>query len=566
MKPVRIASDVTFDSAVERNILVSASSGQGKSNLLRLILERTKGRIQQIVIDDEGEFPTLREVGDYLIVGGDGDLAIDVEAAQTLAWRVMELGADVVIDLSDEAPSLRQVFVRDFILALKALPREMWHDHLVVLDEAHKFAPETGQGVLTVIIIDPKTGKKVVTAAAREAVIEYAATCRKRGGRMVVATQRPAKLSKSVTAECKSRALGGQNDPDDRKRVIEEMGGAEDRRAVSKQLFSLAAGEFYVVGPAFDVKEARLVRVDVAKTKEPPRGEFYRPPPLAGAGVAKILEQLKDYPQRSKQQRSEVANLREQVQQLRVDLARQRAVTPEVRVERVEVRVPYVPPEALDALQALSNQLAARVEALRVQETEAVVGAALKEPRLLKPVLAARPTSPPRRAVDVTVDESANGIGGPHRAILTAIARLHALGVDQPSKEQVAAWAGYSPGGGAFNNPLGNLRSRGLVTKPGFALTPEGHAVIGTPDPMTQGELHAQVLGMLPGPHVRILRILLGMYPNEVTKAALADAAGYEVNGGAFANPLGRLRTMGLVQYPRQGVVKAASILFVEGS
>ena len=58
-----------------------------------------------------------------------------------------------------------------------------------------------------------------------------------------------------------------------------------------------------------------------------------------------------------------------------------------------------------------------------------------------------------------------DGLGAPHRAILTALARLHALGVERPSKACVAAWAGYSPNGGAFNNPLGRLRTMGLVER-----------------------------------------------------------------------------------------------------
>jgi len=43
----------------------------------------------------------------------------------------------------------------------------------------------------------------------------------------------------------------------------------------------------------------------------------------------------------------------------------------------------------------------------------------------------------------------------------------------------------------------------------------------------------------------------------------LAEKAGYSPIGGAFGNPVGALRTKGLLDYPRQGVVKAADWLFL---
>ncbi len=37
----------------------------------------------------------------------------------------------------------------------------------------------------------------------------------------------------------------------------------------------------------------------------------------------------------------------------------------------------------------------------------------------------------------------------------------------------------------------------------------------------------------------------------------------YSPIGGAFGNPIGALRTKGLLDYPRQGMVKAAEWLFL---
>ena len=57
--------------------LVQANSGGGKSWLIRRILEQSQGKVQQIVIDLEGEFASLRKKFDYILVGKDGDTPAD---------------------------------------------------------------------------------------------------------------------------------------------------------------------------------------------------------------------------------------------------------------------------------------------------------------------------------------------------------------------------------------------------------------------------------------------------------------------------------------------------------
>ena len=89
-KPVSI----DLDDIVKGRALFQANSGGGKSYLLRKFLEESNGKIQQIIIDPEGEFSTLREKYDYLLVGKDNaDIQIDINHAELLAKRLMETGA-----------------------------------------------------------------------------------------------------------------------------------------------------------------------------------------------------------------------------------------------------------------------------------------------------------------------------------------------------------------------------------------------------------------------------------------------------------------------------------------
>ena len=68
-------------------------------------------------------------------------------------------------------------------------PKALWHPVLVVLDEAHIFAPEKGQ------------------SEALDAVIGLAALGRKREFCAILATQRISKLHKDVAAEWRRKIM-----------------------------------------------------------------------------------------------------------------------------------------------------------------------------------------------------------------------------------------------------------------------------------------------------------------------------------------------------------------------
>jgi hypothetical protein len=148
---------------------------------------------------------------------------------------------------------------------------------------------------------------------------------------------------------------------------------------------------------------------------------------------------------------------------------------------------------------------------------------------------------------------------------LNAIAWLESIGVPEPEGPAVAFLAGYTYGGGGFNNTKGALRSKGLIEYRGssLVLTDTGRAFAQIPEtPLTTEELHAKVLSVLPAPQQRILKPLLEAHPDAMDNAALADAAGYKMGSGGFNNPKGNLRTLGLIEYVPGGV-RARDILFI---
>lgn len=155
--------------------------------------------------------------------------------------------------------------------------------------------------------------------------------------------------------------------------------------------------------------------------------------------------------------------------------------------------------------------------------------------------------------------------------VLDAIAWLEAAGVAPPySRPQVAFLARYSPGTGAFQNALGRCSSAGLVAYPSpgvVALTDAGRRAARHPDaPGDAATLQARVLDRIDGPMRRCLEPLLRAYPRALPREELAEAAGYQPGTGAFQNALGRLRTVGAIDYPDPGHAAALPWLFLGGA
>ena len=128
-------------------MLIQANSGGGKSWLLRKLFEATAGLVQQLIVDPEGEFASLREKHDLVIIAAaGGDAAAHPRTAALLAHRLLETEASAVLDISELKAHDRHAFVRIFFESLIDAPKALRHPVLVALDEAQLFAPEKGQG------------------------------------------------------------------------------------------------------------------------------------------------------------------------------------------------------------------------------------------------------------------------------------------------------------------------------------------------------------------------------------------------------------------------------------
>lgn len=72
----------------------------------------------------------------------DGDLPLMRDRAAALCHALVSARASVILDISTIPITDRRAFVADFVMALVDLPRALWTPYLIVIDEAHNFAPE----------------------------------------------------------------------------------------------------------------------------------------------------------------------------------------------------------------------------------------------------------------------------------------------------------------------------------------------------------------------------------------------------------------------------------------
>lgn len=544
-----------LDRLVESRLLLQANSGGGKSWALRRLLEQTHGRILQIVIDVEDEFHTLREWHDYILAGRHGgDCPADLKSAPLLARRLLELGVSAIVGMGEIKAKERRRFVRLFLESLMSAPRELWRPALVVVDEAHLFAPEKGQ------------------SESADAVIDLMTRGRKRGFCGVLATQRLSKLSKDAAAEANNKLLGRCGLDLDVNRASDELGLAT--KADKRRLPRLQPGHFFAFGPAL-ADEVVEVQVGPVKTTHPKAGQRAMTPSPPTARVRKILGQLADLPQEAEEEAQSVADLRRRVAELQKELRAAQAAQQRVQVE-VPVEVPVVTPDLakwferaiegtqaqLDSLQKAVDELSAALGGARKAAGPAAGGngarraAAAPPPR---PV--ARPTQAPAPRRDANLPPA-------RQRILDQLGFLESCGIQQADRKQLALLADQSPKSSGYANNLGALRSAGLIdypTRGAVALTDEGRELADRPVITSTGAMQEALADRLPPARWRILEALIGTYPAALDRTELAEAVEQSPTSSGFANNLGALRSLGLIDYPDRGQVVACPVLFLEG-
>lgn len=550
---------VSLAGLVDTRLLVQANSGGGKSWLLRLLVERAFKHVQVIILDPEGEFATLREKLDIALVGRDGEIATDLRSASLLARKLVELHIPAVVDLYDLRLHDRRAYVRAFLEALMSVPRGMWHPMLVILDEAHLFAPERSAG----------------DAESTEAVIALMSQGRKRGFAGILSTQRLSKLHKDAAAEANNVMIGRTWLDNDQSRAGDLLGMGKPERSA---LRDLEAGEFFAFGPALVASGVVRFKSDNVATTHPKMGQRHKlTVPKASDAILEVVKQVGDLPAQAEQEARDMTTLKAENAKLTRELrARPTQTVPEVQERRIEI--PVFKDGEVARLEAVVGEVAAITGGLRDASVSlAAVAdrfpAALQEVTAALRMAASRPALPmahPRPAI-VTATRQAPPVtrraaaGAPsnlprgERAVLEALIQYP----DGLRREQLTVLTGYKRS--SRDAYLQRLRERGYANTDSDRMLATGEGVAALPDaqPLPRGEaLRAFWLARLPQGERVILEALMAAHPEAVDRDDLETSTGYKRSSrDAY---LQRLGAKELVVEAGRGLVRASDDLFGE--
>lgn len=557
MKNILIGEGVKLDVAklIESRLLIQSNSGGGKSHTVRRLLEQTHGQVQQIVLDPEGEFGTLREKFDYVLVGKGGDLPADTRSAALLAAKLLETGVSAVIDLYELHAQERKRFVRLFLEAMVNADKSLWHPVLVVVDEAHIFVPEHGE------------------AESSGPVIDLCTRGRKRGFCAVLATQRLSKLHKDAAAECNNKLIGRTGLDIDMKRAADELGFGKSP-IISKDggnniysLRTLDPGEFFAYGPAIS-REVVKVHVGEVQTAHPKIGvatKVASPTPA----IRSVLAKLGDLPKEAEAEARTIADLKRDLaeakrhrcpetswtdEQMNRNIAEAIAGREESFDKKVHEMMTGVSIKLKEAEQIMDKYVDERhQEIIKKNHNQAIIK---DVPKPAPTVFNARKWNPD------SLSEGDKKLSG---AALKMGEVLVAYYPEALTVSRLCALSGYKPKVSTTRNALSILRTGGYLDEMGgsYAASETLRGLLPAPVPMTSEEKIAKWRGELSGASRAIFDALATGPSTSLDPVSVAQLTGIDPTKSTWRNAISQLNVRGLLKKDSSAHLSLVEDLFV---
>ena len=579
--------DVVFD----QHVIILGKTRSGKSSVMRLCVEHLLDKDKPVcIIDPKGDWWGLKSSADgkeagypVVIFGGEhGDVPLNPRSGAAVAELISTGNRSCIIDLGGWMPGDRTQFWIDFASTFFRTHRGR---HYLAIDEVHNLCPK-GK------IMDPNAGKMLHWSN------RLASEGLGKGISMIAASQRPQKVHNDFLTSCETLVAMRVIHAADREALKAWIDGCGDPEAGKQLLNSIAQmkrGEGWVWSPEaeFGPKQIQFPLFSTYDSFKPQRSEI--PAKLKGWADVDLAEVTKKLEVVVKEaEAKDPGKLQARIRELEKQLRETSGKAPsnegakQVDAKAVARAVEAARREHAASLSKARNRIVSLGRAPVMQFAEIYDGMIASidlEFEALKNVSGAevqrkessehsgpstdRNSRPFERAANRpnNIQIQSNGDGeltGPEKRILFALGQLASIGKDRPPKNMVAAWSEYSPVGGAFGNPIGALRSKGLIDypEPGkVMLTDDGREAVGPCDPPDRDEIIRRIESICTGPERKILAVVLENPSDEIPKDQLAERSGYSPIGGAFGNPVGALRTKGLIDYPRPGVVRAAQWL-----
>ncbi len=602
MNKLFISDDLSLPAnAITQTFAILGIRGSGKTNTAVVMFEEmVKQGDQCVVLDPTDAWYGVRSSGDgkspglqvYVFGGEHGDLPLEGNHGSQMADFVIDSGASVVFSLRHLSMADQRRFAADFgerLRFLKAKP-ENRNPLQIFLDEAEEFVPQN------IRESDPNTARMF------GAYNRMVRRDRNLGLGITLISQRPQSVNKEPLSQIETLICHRLLHKLDRKSVKESWVEGHDTAGIGEKfldsLASLERGDVWVWSPfwldifkkihirhreTFDssatpktgerqkvVKVRAAVDLDVLRQKLAETIDKARAndPTYLKRRILELEKALKSQPSASTSAPSS-ADLDKAYEAGRRDLLTQ---VKGVRLQLERDAEKFSAASTKQTFQDLPNffqAIFARMKEIAAALPGDSSGAPGTIAPIQRPALPARAQTPTARRMPVSRPQT-NGDGSLSAAQVRVLSRLVELmecaGQPNVRKEQLAAWAEYSPKSGGFNNYLGSLRSLGMIDypQPGMVTITDAGRAAASPDnvPVSSEEMLARAKRVLGGSEGKLLELLHDS--REVTpKAALAEAAGFSPNSGGFNNYLGHMRTLGFVEYPQPGQVKCADWLYL---
>jgi hypothetical protein len=533
--------------AVTQTISILARRGAGKTHTaVVLVEEMLRLGLLTVIVDPTDVWWGLRTSRDgkkrgYPIVvfgGPHGDIPLTEDMGDQLAHLVMDQHVPMILSLKHLRKAKQIRFMTRFAETLYHENKSPMH---LVIDEADVFAPQR-----------PEKGKGAEDCLGR--VEDIVRRGRASGIGVTLVSQRSAVLNKNVLSQTEVLITLQTTAPQDKAAIdawVKENGDEEERDELMQTIAKLPKGVAWIWSPQW-LECFERVRIRQRRTFDssatPKVGVRRRDPkrralPDIDAIRASFEEVIREA------EADDPDLLRQRIRDLETELeARPTEIETREVIKTRKVRL--LPKSEILRMLNMGKKLSSSIDRLTGElvssHGDVSMSYSVKTPEA-KPKTT--PVTPISRARAKEPSDS-TGIGKAHKAILTV---LHTYGAR--SKIQLAFLAGYSHRGGAFNNPISNLRSRGWIEGRGdISLTTEGAsyaAHYATSSNLPTGKaLLNHWLGMsrFGKAHRAILTEVANMWPGGLSKQLLAELTAYAPTGGAFNNPLSRLRSLKLIE------------------
>jgi hypothetical protein len=542
--------------ALDDRLAFVGTAGSGKTYNAGSCVERLlSAKARAVVIDPLGVWWGLRLKADgetespfnIPIFGGlHGDLALTEHAGALIGETVAGMAESCILDLSQIGTKAGE---RRFMLAfLTALYRGVngLPVHLVI-DEADMWAPQR--------LLD-KEGEAAKLLGMMETIVRRG---RVKGFIPWLITQRPAVLSKDVLSQADGMIAFKLTASQDRDAIgawIEGQADKQEGKNILASLPSLERGRGVVWIPTRGILEAASfpLKVTFDSSRTPKRGEKKHDATLRPLDLGKLKDRLSKVEAETKA--NDPKALKAEISALKRELvAKAPAAVPAVDPKAVESAYQNGLAEGLARGENRAKAALAAVES-RLKDALVVAGASIESldspmpAALPRRQVAAQPVKTNGHARPTPVAPPADGLTAPQRRVMTSLAFWKSIGHESPTREQVAAVAGYRPGSGNFNNIIGGLSTMGqtIVPAPGrLALNVEF-------EPLSMDEARDKLWSVFENPQRKLVEAAKEA-DGDLSREELAMNAGYAPGSGNFNNIAGKLSSMDVLQRTGTGRV-----------